>query len=250
LAFSSVPAKSLFMKKILSGCFLAMIALSAQAQKVVNDPNAEVRDLKGFHGLSVSNAFDVILTQGSEEGVVVSAADKNDNQYIRTEVDNGVLKIWFDNKNKKEWGRNRKLRAYVAVKDLDILKVSGATDITIEGQLNSKSMHVELSGASDLEGKIVITNDLKVELSGASDLNITGSANDVAIEASGASEFNAYEFTTSNCKIEASGASSVNITVEKELSAELSGASSVSYKGAGAVRHIKTSGASSVSRKS
>lgn len=238
------------MKNIFSACFLLMFSGILFAQKTVNDPNAEVRQAKGFHGVSVSNAFQVILTQGNEEGVAVSASDKDDNQYIRTEVENGVLKVWFDNKNKKDWGKNRKLRAYIAVKDIDILRASGATEIDIEGQLSVKKLHVELSGASDVAGKIIVANDLSVEISGASDLDISGSAKEVSIEASGASAFNAYDFTTSTCKAEASGASTILITVDKELSAEATGASTVSYKGSGSIRHIKTSGASSVSKKS
>ncbi len=52
------------------------------------------------------------------------------------------------------------------------------------------------------------------------------------------------------CNAKASGASDIKITVNKELSAEASGASDVKYKGAGLIRDIKTSGASSISRRS
>jgi hypothetical protein len=236
------------MKKIFSVCFLLFISTIVFGQKTVNDVNAELRQVKGFHGVSISNAFEVILTQSNEEAVAVSAGDKEDNQYIRTEVQNGILKIWFDHNNKKEWGRNKELRAYISVKNISVLHASGATDIEIEGKLSADKLSIELSGASDLTGEIVVANELRTEISGASDMDITGSAKEVFIEASGASEFNAYEFTTSNCKIEASGASSVNITVEKELSAELSGASSVNYKGNASITHVRTSGASSVSK--
>ena len=236
------------MKKILTLCFVLFGSTVLLAQKTVNDVNAELRQVKGFHGVSVSNAFEVILTQGNEEAVAVSAGDKDDNQYIRTEVQNGVLRIWFDNNNKKEWGRNKELRAYVSVKNISVLHASGATDIEIEGRLSADKLSIDLSGASDLTGEIVVANELKTEISGASDIEITGSAREVRIEASGASEFNAYDFTTSGCRIEASGASSVTITVEKELSAELSGASSVNYKGNAVVKHVRTTGASSVSK--
>jgi hypothetical protein len=72
----------------------------------------------------------------------------------------------------------------------------------------------------------------------------------MTIDVSGASDIKAYDFTTTTCNIEASGASGVRITVDKELSAKLSGASNVTYKGGALIRDIKTSGASSVSRKS
>ena len=79
---------------------------------------------------------------------------------------------------------------------------------------------------------------------------ISGAAGETAITASGASDVKAYDFKTSVCTIQASGASDIQIAVDKELSANLSGASTVKYTGAATVKNIKTSGASSVSHKS
>lgn len=236
------------MKKILVAGILLLSSVVAFGQRTVNDPNAEVREVKSFYGISVSNAFEVILTQGASEALAVSAGDKEENQYIRTEVQNGILKIWFDHSSKKEWSRNRKLRAYISVKNISVINASGATEIEIAGGLSVNKLSIDLSGASDISGQITVAEELRAEISGASDIDITGSAKEVSIEASGASEFNAYDFTTAGCRIEASGASSVTITVEKELSAELSGASSVNYKGNAIVKHVKTTGASSVSK--
>ncbi|HEX2605855.1 MAG TPA: head GIN domain-containing protein [Flavisolibacter sp.] len=237
------------MKKILLALSLAALVNISQAQKVINDPNAEARTISSFHALQVSNSFDVIISQGNEESIAVSASNKEDLAYIKTEVDNGVLKIWFDQKNKM-WPKNRKLKAYVSVKSLDAIRAGGASDINIEGGLTAANLKIDFSGASDLEGQINVSGNLDIELSGASDITINGSANTVKIDLSGASDVKAYDFKTSICSVEASGASSVHISVDKELSARLSGASSVSYKGDGLIRDIKTSGASSISRKS
>ncbi|OYW17168.1 MAG: hypothetical protein B7Z54_08720, partial [Sphingobacteriales bacterium 12-47-4] len=83
-----------------------------------------------------------------------------------------------------------------------------------------------------------------------SDIQIKGKATDLKINCSGASEFKSIDFQTDYCDIEASGASSIQLTVNKEISARVSGASDIKYKGEGTVRNIKTSGASSISRKS
>ncbi len=239
------------MKKAIYTCFFLLSALMGIAQKTVNDPNVEPRQVGSFTGLSISNAFDVILTQGSTEALAVSAGDKNDNQYIQTEVSNGVLKIWFDDKKKGNWGKGgKKLKAYVSVRTLNLLKVSGASDIQVEGELSTNALKIELSGASDVKGRLVVAGELKVELSGASDVDVTGSAREVDIEASGASEFSAFDFTAGSARIEASGACSITLTVEKEISAELSGASSVNYKGNAVVKSVKATGASSVNKKS
>ena len=236
------------MKKILFS-LLILAAINAGAQKTINDPNAEVRQVGSFHALQVSNAFEVILTQASEEGVAVSANDKEDVAKIKTAVENNTLRIWFDD-DKKWWPKNRKLKAYISVKTLDLIKAGGAVNITIEGGLKVPSLKLELSGASDLEGALTVSGELDARLSGASDITISGTADKVTIDANGASDVKAFDFTANTCFVDASGASTVRITADKEMSVKLSGASTVNYKGNATIRDIKTSGASSISRKS
>ena len=237
------------MKHLFSLLFIVLFATAARAQKTVYDANAEPRTVSSFHAIQISNSFDVVITQGNEESLAVSAENKDDLSRIETKVENGVLKIRYD-EPKKWWRGNKKLKAYIAVKNLDELRASGACGIKVEGSLHTASLKLNLSGASDLKGELNIDGELNADLSGASDMDVTGSAQDVVIDASGASDVKAYNFTTSTCKVDASGASGVRITVDKELSAKLSGASNVSYKGAAMIRDIKTSGASSISKKS
>lgn len=236
--------------KYLLFTFLTLVFSSGLfAQKVINDAHAEVRSVPSFHAIHVSHAFDVLITQGNTESVAVSASEKEDVAGITTEVHNGILKIGF--KSDKKWlSKNRKLRAYISVTNLDELKGGGATNIKIEGTLAASNLKLNMSGASDLKGRITVNGKLDIDLSGASDITLEGSADEVAIEASGASDIKAYDFTARNCTVAASGACTVRITVEKELSAKLSGASNISYKGSALIRDIKTSGASNISRKS
>ncbi|MGZ3958321.1 MAG: head GIN domain-containing protein, partial [Flavisolibacter sp.] len=204
------------MKNMLLGCLFLAISSALSAQKVINDANAEVRTVSSFHSLHVSNSFEVIITQGTEESVAVSANNKEDVPEIKTNVENGILNIWFEQKN-KWWPKNRKLKAYISLKNVDEIKGSGASDFKLEGVLNASRLKLEFSGASDLEGKLVVNDQLDIHLSGASDLNISGSAREVSIDASGASDVKAFDFSTTNCSVDASGASSIHITVEKEL---------------------------------
>jgi hypothetical protein len=234
----------LFVLALFSVC-----SLMASAQKTFHDPNAEVRTVNGFHAIHVSGAIDLYLTQSAEEGVAVSAKDRDDVQYIKTEVENGVLKIFF-NKGDKWWPKNRKLKAYVSVVSLDELKASGASDVHVQGTVSLENLNVQFSGASDLDGKLVVTNFLSLNLSGASDASIRGSARDLKIDVSGASDVKGYEFRASTCTISASGASNVRISVDKEMTVQASGASSVNYKGEAVIRNVSTSGASNISRKS
>jgi hypothetical protein len=240
------------MKKIFSFLLLAVLVSSVHAQKTINDANAEQRQLSGFHAIRISNAFDVYITQGNEDAVAVSASNSEYRERIKTSVDNGVLVIRFEEDKKfwKGWNSDKqKLKAYISVKKLDKLSVSGACDVFMEEGISAEDLTIIFSGASDLKGKVNAKN-LFVDINGASDITLSGNAVNLKVEASGASDFKGFELVTNYCDAKATGASSVSITVNKELTANATGASDIRFKGEGLIRDIKTSGASSVSRKS
>ena len=233
------------MKKVivLMLMFCGMGSLYAQQ---VNDPNAEIRQVSSFHGIRVSNAFDVYLDQSNTEAVAVSASETEYRDRIKVEVKNGILEVYYDNKGKWPKG-NKKLKAYISFKQIDLLSISGACDVVISGTLTGNDLNINLSGASDLKGKLVVKN-LRANMSGASDLNVTGSATSIEVDASGASSFRGFEFVTDYCDAKASGASDIRITVNKEVKAQASGASDVDIKGEGVVKEQKSSGASSINK--
>ncbi|NOT52267.1 MAG: DUF2807 domain-containing protein [Chitinophagaceae bacterium] len=234
------------MKKIVSLFLLFSFSIAAISQKV-NDPNAEVREAKNFHGISVSSAFDVYISQSTEEAVAVSAKETKYRDNIIVEVKDGILYIKYDNKGLKWTKGNKDLKAYISFKDIDKLSISGACDVFITGTLKADALSIKQSGASDLKG-IIDAKKLTVDLSGASDVTLTGTTSQLDIEASGASTFKGFDLVTDICNAKASGASDIKITVNKELSAHASGASDVRYKGNGVITDIKTSGASSISK--
>lgn len=233
------------MKKIVV-MLLGLLFSATIFSQQVNDPNAEVREAKYYHGIAVSSAFDVYLSQSNAEAVAVSATSKTDRDMIKVEVKDGILHIGLDKGWKWNSG-NKKLKAYISFKQIDKLTVSGACDVFISGTLKADDLSINLSGASDLKGKLDVKK-LTVDMSGASDILVSGMATQLNVEASGASDFKGFDLVTDYCDVRASGASGIRITVNKELSAHASGASDIKYKGEGLIRDLKTGGASSVSR--
>ncbi len=235
------------MKKVLLIVIAAAFCAALNAQKI-NDANAEKRTASGYHAVEVSGGIDLYLSEG-EESVAVSASETKFRDRIKTEVKNGVLKIWYDYKNPNvqiEWG-NRKMKAYVSYKTLDKVGGSGGSDILVYGTIKSPSLNIDVSGGSDFEGKIEVT-DLKIDASGGSDVNISGTVKKADIDASGGSDFKGYELAADICNLQASCGSDVYITINKELTADASGGSDVHYKGAGLIRDVKSSGSSSVKK--
>ena len=239
------------MKKLLAlfvGCLL-ISGIRAQ-ETVIMDPNAQQRPVKGYHGIRVSDAIDLYLSQGQEEKVVVSANDIKIRDKIRTEVVNGILIISLEGSWK--WWRmgKQKMKAYVSYTLLDEITASGASNIYVDGVIAGDKLALSLSGASDFKGAIRV-NSLSLNQTGASDSQITGQVSGSAtIRSSGASDVKGYDLVVEDCSAHASGASDIRITVNKQLDADASGASSIYYKGGGVLRESHSSGASNVGHKS
>ncbi|MDE3235753.1 MAG: DUF2807 domain-containing protein [Bacteroidota bacterium] len=259
------------MKKIILAAIVllgAMPLTKAQDTKnVVYDANAEIRKVSDFTGVDVSNAISLYLSQGKESAVAISV-DGGDKEKVKTEVKNGVLKIYIDGGfwSKMGWNSSH-VKAYVTAKDINKLTASGASRIVIaekisvgnlkltltgasslKGDLKADNLKAELSGASSMKSSIS-ANNLKVGLSGASTASLSGAANILDIDASGASNLKAYDLAAISCSAEASGASSIKVNVSKEFSkVQASGASSIHYKGDAAVKNFEASGASSIKK--
>jgi len=239
------------MKKLLLLISVVLVSVGVYAQKEISDPNAQVRDVKGFHAIKISDAVDLYLSQGNEEVVVVSASETKYRDKIKTVVEDGTLYISTEHEGWHWWknGGNKKMKAYVSFKTLDKLTASGACDVRVTGTIKSDNLEITISGASDFNGDVDV-NTLSVDQSGASDAIISGKANTLEAEASGASDLKGYNLVTENCRARASGASDIHISVSKELNAHASGASGIYYKGDAVIRELHSSGASSVSKKS
>ena len=238
------------MKKIFALIvFATTILFSTKAQKqIVIDANAEMRTLNGsFTKIKISNAIDLYLNQSDNENIAVSASEDKFKAGINTIVENNVLKIYYD--GQRNWGgKNRKLKVYVSFKNIDELQASGASDIVVAGTIAVTALDIHLSGASNFKGDIK-ANTLSLDLSGASDVIISGAVKQLNVESRGASDVKGYELVTDFCKATVSGASDVNITVNKELTAHASGASSIFYKGDAVIKDVHSSGASSINKK-
>lgn len=259
------------MKKIILAVIVllgAMPLTKAQDTKnVVYDANAEIRKVSDFTGVDVSNAISLYLSQGKENAVAISV-DGGDKEKVKTEVKNGVLKIYIDGGfwSKMGWN-NSHVKAYVTVKNLNKLMASGASRVLIAEKISVNDLKITLSGASSLKGDMkahslnaeisgasnmkssITANNLKVGLSGASTATLSGSSDVLDIDANGASNLKAYDLAAVSCSAEASGASSIKVNVSKEFSkVQASGASSIHYKGDAAVKNFEASGASSIKK--
>lgn len=183
----------------------------------------EQRDLTGFKAIEVGGALLVEIAAQKGFGVEVEA-DDNLLAFIKTEVDDGVLKI----DTKGRLSPTEQIRLRITAPDINSLDVSGAANLTLNDVKNSS---------------------LTVDSSGAAKIKISGETTRLAIDTSGASKIYADGLKAADANVDASGASHIEVNVSGDLAVDASGASSIVYSGTPSAVHKKTSGASSVSQK-
>jgi hypothetical protein len=240
------------MKKIGLLGVSVLFSLLLLAQKQINDPLAQVRNVSGYHAVKVSTGIKVYLTQGANEAVAVSASKAEYRDKIVTKVENGVLKIYYEEETLKFWKqfatKGRNPVAYVSVKDIDGLDISSGASIQGEGVITGDKLSLDASSGATFSGEVKF-NTVDVDQSSGSVVKVSGSSSDLKVDGSSGSVFHGYDLTVSTCNAEVSSGAGVQVTMNKEMSARASSGGSVSYKGDGVIRNVKTSSGGNVSKR-
>lgn len=211
--------------------FLAFFSLSSSGCGYIDgvDGNGKVvketRNVSSFDQLEVGGAFNIFLTQGNTESLVIEA-DENLMPLIITEVRGGKLII----ETRENIRHSKSLNIYLTFREVNKMDISGACELTGADNLSFKTLEIQGSGASEIDLKLTVFK-LNGDFSGASELDLAGSADECYMNLSGASELEAFEFVVKNFEIDLSGAGNANIHVTENLKAEVSGAASIRYEG-------------------
>ncbi len=237
------------MKKILFS-LLTLLSVHLFAQDVViSDANAEKRALSSsFNAIKVSDGIDLMLTQGSEESLAVSASEPKYLAKLKTEIVNGTLKIYYENAG-MIWNSNekRKLKAYVSFKTLEKLQASSGASVKATSVLNISRLELKVSSGALFSSEVNITQLTAMQDSGA-EINITGKTSELTVEASSGAIFKGYELVSDYCNAKVSSGGSVRINVEKELNAKANSGGGIHYKGNAVIKEVDINSGGSVKR--
>lgn len=228
--------------------FTGLITTSV-AQRVINDANVEKRTVGSFHGVNVATGIELTLTKGETEEVAVSASETRFRDKIITEVVNGVLKIYYETKtgaiNRKN--ENKRLKAYISYKSIDLLYVTTGAEVKIEGLLEAASLELKANTGGLLKGEIKI-GTLNVNQNTGSKITLSGTVDILEAEGDTGSKFMGDDLITNTCIVNMSTGAGIHISVEKELNVRADTGGYIKYRGNAGIREIKTNTGGSVSK--
>ncbi len=207
-----------------------------------------VRSVSEFNGIEVSSGVEVEFSQNPNRNVTVNTeADKQ--QYVMTEVENGILKIFVRNKGVRNLNFNHlkvvvsnpKLSRLVTKSGASFKAITPVSETTLalssnSGSLVSGMFKISTNTALEVESgsnvKINLdTKSVAIDASSGSSLKLSGTASTSVISASSGSSVSAGDFVTKSAVVDASSGSSVKINTTDSITASASSAASIQYKG-------------------
>ena len=214
-----------------------------------NKDSLVIENPEYIKGIVADGAWDITIFQHETASANIEYLDSYN---ITAEVrEDGYLHLKVKHKIQPfTWNKKNDFKAVIHIPNIELIKGSGACDITINGTFHGEQCKIDLNGASDLKHFEYYGDNIEVDLDGASDCSITGEAGFTKISCSGASDAHMFDFFTDELDIKLSGASYATITVHDKISGSISGASTLKYRGNADRSNVKTSGASDIKKKS
>ena len=208
----------------------------------------QVRNVGKFTGVSVSSGIKVNFTQGNNQSVVVDT-DPNLQEYISTQVENGILVISVQNKNNRKLNF-KKLLVTVEAPQLSSVRVSSGSLLTTLNTINENDFQANISSGANLNADLNIRNKTNVSISSGSSMRmdvktknfqlagssgssstVVGNAENTTFSLSSAASCNAQDLSSKNATASASSGASLKINTTENLTATASSGASIRYKG-------------------
>ena len=234
-------------KKISFAALMLILGFAVNAQqKMTYDANAEKRTVGSFNGIKVSTGISLYISQDGAEEVAVSASTEEDRNKIKTEVVNGILKIYYYKENSWTFrsGKKKQLKAWVSFKTIDSFTGSAGSTTTADGSIKANTLSLDISSGAYFTADIFCTS-LNADVSSGARATLSGSTESLIVKASSGGNFEGYNFKTSICNADVSSGGDVEITATKEITAEASSGGEIKYKGTAIIKEfLKSSGGS------
>lgn len=180
----------------------------------------EQRSIGPFSAISVEMGADVHYRPGKSEAVGVQA-DSNLLPLIRTEVANGILRIYTQD----SFVTRNKVDVYVAGPSLTSLSIQGSGDAMIEG----------VQGES-----------LTLDVAGSGNIDVTGEVQNLEATISGSGNIDAGRLIAASAIVRVNGSGDASIYCKDSIEAAINGSGDVTVHGQPAQQRIAENGSGRV----
>lgn len=210
--------------------------------------NGEARNVGEFSGISVSTGVNVVFKQESPTSVkVIADADKL--QYIITKVENGILKVYVDNKGTRNL-RFKNLSVNISSPRMSSIKASSGANFNVVNSIRENDLVIDASSGANVKGDFKISKTIDVGISSGANIRagmtagtlmvkassgsngaIEGEADSGMIDISSGALLKADNLKIDHLEAEATSGGNLSVNVSVKLKVKASSGGLVKYKG-------------------
>lgn len=212
---------------------LALMAALLSSAAAYADNKRETRSTEPFTALGVSAPITVHLTQGDAFSLVVEGEESAIAQ-LETVVENNSLKL--RQKTHEHVRGMGKVKAYVTMRDITTLAISGSGDIIAANALRTGDVKLAISGSGDIKIGTLTANRVVAAISGSGDIIVAGKADSLDASIAGSGDLRARDLEVGDAKVSIAGSGDVATSPRSNLSVSIVGSGDVTYVGDPAVR--------------
>lgn len=180
----------------------------------------EARIVEPFTGIEIAGNIELEIVQDTLNSLVIKTAPSIMSN-IRSEVENGVLKIYTN-----KFHINRDVKALVSARVINSITASGVSRVRTDGKINTDNLTLDVSGASSVRMKTFVSQDLVVDVTGLSNVELEGVAYSIRSNTTGTTHLDATELAVKNGTFTGSGTSQIDASVSDSLVVDVTGATS------------------------
>lgn len=198
----------------------------------------ETRAVSGFHGVDLQISGDVEVSVAEQFSVEVQAQE-NLLPLLKTEVENGTLRIYFS----ESVSYSNDVKVKISGPAFDRFSIGGSGSLRVLTPITSDKMDLGIAGSGDIYLPQATLQSAECSIAGSGSINLGGTANLIKSDIAGSGDIKAKDLTVNNLEAEIAGSGSVTANVMQTLKADISGSGDVFYTGQPAVNaHVSGSG--------
>jgi Putative auto-transporter adhesin, head GIN domain len=197
---------------------------------------SETRAVSGFQAIALRGSMNVVLHQGTREGVELRA-DDNLLPLIETQVvdRDGVRTLEIGTKKDARYSSRNPVIANVDLISLQALAVTGSGDV-LGDALKTSSLKVAITGSGDVKLRQLAADEVSIKISGSGDIEFSGRTGKLGVSIAGSGDVNTRGLDADDVSVSVAGSGDANVAARKTLSVSIAGSGSVVYTGDAAVK--------------
>jgi hypothetical protein len=185
---------------VLTSCSCSLILGKGEMVK-------EERKLDIIREVNMSVVGKVYIIQGNEQKVEIEG-QKNILKILETRVDSGRLEIFFN----KKYAFYRKLILNITLKDIEILKISGSSNMYSKTTINAQNLALKVSGSGSIALNGLLVTNLQSEIAGSGTIKLeTIKAQNLKVKVNGSGLLKVNNLSVPNLQSEINGSGSIKL---------------------------------------